>query len=414
MREQFAEPRKNRHLVVGLWVVFFFHGMSPGFWVPALTNMLKSLGLSPWVAIAFVVPPLCALFAPLLGGALADHKVAAQRLLMISSMLSALFTALAFAALDWGWNPWWFIFLLGIQSILAGPSWGLLTTISMTHLRAGEKQFPLVRVGATLGWVIAGLMTSFLWQADHSPKLGYAAAGARLIGGVLAGWLPHTPPLGVIRSWWSRVGLDALVLFKQRDHAVFFVVTTLYSIPLTAFYMYAPEMLEALGNRHATAVMTTAQITEMVAMFVVGGVMVRYRVKVVLLWALGLSILRFGLSGFSGYQGEVGWHIVGIALHGVCYTFYFITAQIFLDRRVDPGLRGQAQGLLSMVSNGIGPLFGASLCAWLRMVCVASDGSGWEIFWGLLAAIIVVCFVLFAFLYRGLGPRNFKHMETVK
>jgi len=388
-----------------MWIVFFFQGMTPGFWLPALTNILQAKGLGAWVAVVFVVPPVCALISPLIGGALADQRVAADRLYMWTSMIGAGLLLAAFGCLDAGMHPWWFVILLGLYSLFSAPAWGLLTTIALTHLPHGERQFPLVRVGATIGWMVAGAMTSFLFHADVSAKVGYASAAARLVGAVMAFNLPHTPPLGKGSSWQSRLGLDAFQLMKQRDHCVFFVTTTLFSIPLSAFYMYAPELLKVLGNAHATATMTIAQFSEIMAMLLVGRVMLRFRVKTVLLWALGLSVVRFGMSAYAGESGMIAWHIGGIALHGMCYTFYFITAQVFLDRRVDPGLRGQAQGLLSLVSGGIGPLAGAVICGWLRVHFVTTDGHGWMAFWGILAVMIAVCFVVFAVFYRGLGKR---------
>ncbi len=388
-----------------MWVVFFFQGMTPGFWLPALTNILQAKGLGAWVAAVFVVPPICALISPLVGGALADQRVAADRLYLWISMIGAGLLLAAFGCLDAGLHPWWFVILLGLYSLFSAPAWGLLTTIALTHLPNGERQFPLVRVGATIGWMVAGAMTSFLFHADVSAKVGYASAAARLGGALLAFTLPHTPPLGRSTSWQSRLGLDAFQLMKQRDHCVFFIVTTLFSIPLSAFYMYAPELLKALGNTHATATMTIAQFSEIMAMLLVGRVMMRFRVKTVLLWALGLSVVRFGMSAYAGQSGIIAWHIGGIALHGMCYTFYFITAQVFLDRRVDPGLRGQAQGLLSLVSGGIGPLVGAMICGWMRVHFVTADGHGWMTFWGILAGMIAICLVIFAVFYRGIGKR---------
>jgi nucleoside transporter len=386
-----------------LWIVFFLQGMTPGFWLPALTNILKAQGMGAWVGLSFVVPTLCAMVSPLIGGALADQRVAADRLLVWTSACGTVALLGAFGSLDAGWNPWWFVGFLSIYSIFSGPSWGLLTTISMANLPHGERQFPQVRLGATLGWMAAGLMTSYVFHADTSPVAGYAAAGTRLLCGVAAVMLPHTPPLGRATSWKSRLGLDAFVLMKQRDHCVFFVVTALFSVPLSAFYMYAPELLQVLGDSHSTATMTIAQVSEVAAMLLVGSVMMRFRVKVVLLWALGLSVLRFGMSAYAGASGSINWHIGGIALHGMCYTFYFITAQVFLARRVDAGLRGQAQGLLSLVSAGLGPLVGALLCAWLRNHCVTADGQGWLAFWSILAAMIAGCMLIFALFYRGLG-----------
>lgn len=388
-----------------LWLVFFLQGMTPGFWLPAITNILEAKGLSAWVALVFIVPPLCSLVSPLIGGALADQRIAANRLYVWTSLISAGILLAAFAALDANWNPWWFVGLLGAYSLFSGPSWGVLTTIALTNLTDGERYFPLARLGATLGWMLAGVLTSYVLHADTSPIAGYASAGTRFFSGLAGLMLPHTPPLGRATSWQSRLGFDAFKLMKQRDHCVFFIVTALFSVPLTAFYMYAPELLRHLGDQRSTATMTIAQISEVIAMLLVGSVMLRFRVKTVLLWALGLSILRFGMSAYAGASGLISWHIAGIAMHGMCYTFYFITAQVFLDRRVDPGLRGQAQGLLSLVTSGLGPLLGALVCGWLRTHYVDDAGHGWMEFWATLAAMIGVCFVIFAVFYRGLGKR---------
>jgi MFS family permease len=188
---------------------------------------------------------------------------------------------------------------------------------------------------------------------------------------------------------------------KQRDHLVFFLVTALYSIPISALYMYAPEFLKVLGDPRPTGTMAIAQVLEVVSMFALGAMMTRMRVKALLMWSLGLSVLRFALSATAGWTGMIGWHMGGIALHGMCYTFYFITAQIFLDRRVDPGMKGQAQGLLSMVSSGLGPLMGALICGWLREHLVADGVHGWDAFWMTLSAMAALCFVIFGLFYRG-------------
>lgn len=376
----------------------------------ALTNILKAQGLGSWVVVVFAVLPMCSMISPLIGGALADQRIAAERLYGWSSFLGAASLLAAFGSLHAGMHPLWFVGLMGAYSLFSGPTWGLLATIALTHLPDGERQFPLVRMGATLGWVVAGLLTSYVLRADTSATAGYASAAARFAGGLLAFRLPSTPPLGRGGSWRSRLGLDAFSLMKHSDHRTFFVVTALFSIPLTAFYIYAPEFLRALGDVHSAATMTLAQVTEVAAMLVVGSVMVRYRVKTVLLWALGLSVLRFGMSAYAGQTGLVAWHIGGIMLHGMCYTFYFITAQVFLDRRVDPGMRGQAQGLLVLVSSGLGPLVGALVCGWLRNRFVTPDGHGWMQFWGILAMMIAVCFALFAVFYKGVPVPQKKSM----
>lgn len=390
-----------RWVFAAIWLVFFLQGMGPGMWMPALTNILGSMGLREWVPWAFIVSPVCALVSPLIGGALADQRVPANRLFVWSTVVAALGLLAAFWALEAGWHPLWFLGFLGISSLAGGPAWGLLATISMTHLRHGERTFPLVRVGATIGWIAGGLITSHLLLSDTSVLCGYVSAGVRMAAAFAALLLPLTLPLGRASSWKSRLGLDAFVLMKQRDHLVFFLVTALYSIPISAIYMYAPELLKVLGDPRPTGTMTIAQVLEVVSMFALGAIMTRMRVKALLMWSLGLSVLRFALSATAGWTGVIGWHLGGIALHGMCYTFYFITAQIFLDRRVDPGMKGQAQGLLSMVSSGLGPLMGALVCGWLREHLVADGVHGWDAFWMTLSAMAALCFVIFGLFYRG-------------
>ncbi len=123
-----------------LWIVFFLQGMAPGFWMPAITNILKAQGLGSWVAVVFIVPPLCSLISPLIGGALADQRLAANRLFAWTSLLGSGSLLAAFACLHAGWNPWWFVGLLGLYSGFSGPAWGLLTTIALTHLSEDQMR----------------------------------------------------------------------------------------------------------------------------------------------------------------------------------------------------------------------------------------------------------------------------------
>ena len=384
-----------------LWIVFFFHGMAVGFWIPVLTNVLVAEGYSKWVAVIFAILPICSLITPLLGGALADERISSQRIYGWASVFAGIGITIAFCFLDYKLPPLWFACAMAAYGLLSGPCWGLLSNIGLTSLGNPEKQFPLVRIGATLGWVLAGVITSYVLHSDSSPIAGYAAGAAHVIAGMLGFFLPDTPPMGSGKSWRNALGLSGFVLFKNRDHAVLFCITAVFSVPLTAFYMFSPELLKALGSKAPTATMTIAQIVEMAAMVALSAMMLKYRLKTMLLWGLGLSAIRFAMCGYAGFTGIIGWHVLGIALHGVCYTFYFLTAQVYMNRRVDPKLRGQAQGLLSFMMSGIGPLIGAVFCGWLHDVCVDANGDGWEDFWWILAGIIAACTAAFALLYQG-------------
>jgi nucleoside transporter len=392
--------------MVGLWSVFFFLGMSPGYYTPALSNILASRGLgSEWVAYAFMAGPIAALVSPLIVGALADNRFAAQKVFAVIGMVSSLLLGSAFAVLDRGGSPYLFIGLLACSSIVAAPMWSMLASISMVHLRSGEQEFPIVRLGGTLGWMAAGFITSFVLMADGSPKAGYAAALTRFIGAVAAFALPNTPPMGNSRSLRTLLGLDAFALLKERDHLVFFSVTTLLSIPLAAFFMHTPMHFIALGNLKPSATMTIGQISEIGAMLLMSVVMNRFRVKTVLMFALGLSALRYALFAVAGGTGKSAWLIAGVSLHGLCYTLYFITGQLFLDRRVDPSMRTQAQGLLTLASNGVGSVIGTMFAKYLYDFTVAQQHGGWSAYWWAQAALIGVSLPVLAIFYQGVAVR---------
>ncbi|MEK7949738.1 MFS transporter [Luteolibacter soli] len=402
-----TSSRTSFAVIHGLWTVFFFLGMSPGYYTPALSNILKSRGLgSEWVAYAFMAAPLAALISPLIVGSVADNRYPAQKVFAVIGMVSGVLLAAAFAALERFNSPCLFLGLFASASIVAAPMWSMLASISMVHLRSGEREFPVVRLGGTLGWMAAGVLTSFVFHFEGSPGAGYAAAVTRFAGAAIAFSLPNTPPMGNSRSLRTLLGLDAFSLLKERDHLVFFSVTTLLSIPLAVFFMHTPMHLIALGNDKPSATMTIGQISEIVAMLLMSVVMTRFRVKTVLMVALGLSALRYALFAISGETGNSGWLIGGIALHGLCYTLYFITGQLFLDRRVDPSMRTQAQGLLTLASNGVGSVVGTLFGKYLYDFTVEHQHGGWASYWWVQTALIAICLPVLAIFYQGVAAKK--------
>ncbi len=398
-------PPRTAPAVIGvLWLSFFLWGMAPGYYTPAIPNILAAKGLgSEWLSYAFLAGPVAALVSPLIMGALADNRFPAQKVVGWISIISSCFLACAFAALDRNRSPWLFIGLLACSSIMAAPMASMLASISMAHLCSGEREFPIIRLGGTLGWMAAGFITSFVLFADASPRAGYAAAATRCACGIFCFFLPNTPPAGKSRSLRTLLGLDAFRLLKERDHLVFFSVTALLSIPLAAFFMHTPMHLTALGNAKPTATMTIGQISEIAAMLLMSIVMTRFRVKTVLMVALALSALRYALYAVADMSGQIGWLIAGISLHGLCYTLYFITGQLFLDRRVEPGMRTQAQGLLSLASNGVGSVIGTLLAVRLHDFTVGAQHGSWAAYWWIQAGCIALCVPILACFYKGVA-----------
>lgn len=396
-------------------VVFFLLGMAPGFWVPVLPNILKVRGMEWLIPIAFMAPPLASILSPLIFGASADQRFSAQKLLGTLSLAGAGALFMAFWSLHAGWHWGWFVALLFVNTLISAPMWSLLTTIGLGALEEAEKSFPVYRAFGTVGWVASGVTVSYILSTDADPVSGMAAAVVRVAVGLLAFLLPHTPPRGEARHGWkSAFGLDALSIFRDRDNRVYFWTMFLLSIPLSAFYMYTPRHLQDLGTEKVAGLMTLGQWGEILALLLLARIMLRCRVKSVLVFAIACAVARYAFFAVAGWTGQSGWLVPGIALHGICFTFFFITGQIFLDRRVDVGLKAQAQALLQLVSFGFGSLLGAGLVGLLYWLMVDSSGAqwgGWSGFWWLLTAMCVLAGIVFVAGYKGTGAAPGKEQE---
>jgi nucleoside transporter len=387
--------KSSRSTYQRLVILLFLLGMGPGFWLPGLTNLIKASGwenANDWVGWVFLLFPLASLVSPLTVGAMADQRVAAEKLAVWSCFVSAGFMWAAFWFLQHGWGPWWFFTAFAIHSLVAAPMWTLVTTIALTHLPNPEKDFPIIRLWCTIGWVIAGWLVSLVFHFDGRAEAGYAGVVLRVLLGVALIFAPHTPPRGVARSWRSLLGFDALRLMRERDLRVLMLVSCAVSMPITSFYMHTPEHLHDLSVSMPIFWMSFGQWSEVLAMLVVGWLMIKYRLKTLLMFGLVCCVLRFVWYALAGVTHQVGWMIPGILIHGVCYTLFFIVGQLFLDRRVEVGMRGQMHGLLSLATAGVGTLFGTIGLKLLHKVTVEAR-QDWATYWLVLAVFTLGCLV---------------------
>ena len=382
-------------------VGFFLMLMAPGLWVPALPNMLEERGIEWVLPFAFAVGPLASLFSPLIFGSMADYRFSAQKLLGTLSIVGAGFLVMAFVSIHLGWGAFAYLGFQTLNALIAAPMFSLLSTVTLANVEGARSRYPLFRVWGTLGWIAAGLIVSFLdW--DTSPVAGMAAGCVRVLLGLVCFMMPETKPQGKLElgkpSWRKNFGLDALVLFKDASMRVFLLTSVFFAIPLGAFYMYSPILLKELGDVHPAASMTLGQVTEIVAMLMLSGLLARGRLRWVLTAALSLGVVRYGLFAYCGWSEALPWMWLGIALHGPIYAFYYTTAQLLVDRRVESGMRSQAQALLGTL-GGIGGLCGSLFCGWYYGVSIGLP-HGWAFFWGGLAIMVAGCLLYFVNGYR--------------
>jgi hypothetical protein len=150
--------------------------------------------------------------------------------------------------------------------------------------------------------------------------------------------------------------------------------------------------------------MSIGQVSEAVALLGLGVVLVRFRLKWVLLLAIASGVLRFGLYATGSAFGSAGVVLCGVALHGVCWTFFFESGRVFVNRRVPAAMRAQTQALLTLVSGGLGGVVGTLVVGELyNRIVLADGGAGWTVYWLVLTGMCLLCGVGFAIGYRGLA-----------
>ena len=381
-----------------LVALFFLQGAALGMWFVPLSTVLDAHGLHHIRPYAFAASALAAFISPLIFGAMADRHASPVKVLRGLALATAVAMALASTAIKFHAGPWVVLALIQLHALCSSPTWSISSTIVFARLADARKEFGPIRAMATFGWM-AGCWSVSLLNADASALAGYSGAVVWLSVCGLTFFLPsvEAPKAVVQLTWFQRFGLDALTLLKNRDHRVVFIMLVLFSIPLASFYPYAPPHLRELGLHHTTAWMSLGQVTEMMAMFSLGALLLKWRLKWIFACGLGFGVARFA---FSAINTETGL-LIGVILHGASYTLVFITAQIYLDQRVDTAWRARAQALMLLMTGGVGNFLGYLSTGWWFSVCTVPSGTKWSHFWGWLSAAVAVVLVYFLVAYHG-------------
>lgn len=367
-----------------------------GMWSVPFGNVLRAHGLESIIGYAYACSAIAAFISPLAIGAMADQRVSPVRLLRWLSAAAACCLTIAFYGIEKHWGPWPVLAVMQAQAICAAPTFGLATSVIFASLGDARREFGPIRAVATLGWMLACAAVSFILRADTSTLTGFAAAGVWLVTSLFTFALPETPPPESTESR-DLFGFSALSLLLHKDHRAVFVTAALYNATMAAFYPFTPIHLIERGVTHATAAMALGQFSELTCMFSLAGLFTRVRLKVVFLTGIGFTVLRYALCALD----TKAWLLTGVALHGFGFTLYFITAQIYLEQRVDPRMRTRAQALLQVMLAGFGNLAGYLGTGWWRSACMSAGVTNWPRFWWGMSALSAGVFVWFALSYRG-------------
>ncbi len=385
-----------------------------GAWFVTLgTYLIQNLQAEPLqISNVFSTQSLGAIIAPFIIGMIADRYFNAERILGILHLIGAFLMFQMYNATDISiFYPYVLVYM-----ILYMPTLALVNSVSFRQMTNPEKQFSSIRIWGTIGWIVAGLSISFLfkWDSPEGASQGMLrntflmTAIASLVLGLFSFVLPKTPPVKVNveekPSFASIVGLDAVKLLKDRNFLIFFISSILICIPLAFYYQNANPFLTEIGLKDPTGKMTIGQMSEVFFLLLLPIFFTRFGFKKTILVGMLAWCLRYLLFAY-GDAGDLSFMLIlGIALHGICYDFFFVSGQIYTDSKAGVKYKSAAQGLITLATYGVGQLIGFWVAGFigekyhdLHSVDVAGF---WQHIWIVPAGIAFVVMLIFLFFFR--------------
>ena len=387
-----------------MFLQFFIWG---GWFVTLGTFLGNNLGASgAETGMAFSTQSWGAIIAPFFIGLIADRYFNAEKILGVLHLIGAVLMYFMSQATSFdAFYPLVFAYMVAYMPTLA-----LVNSVSFFQMKDPAKEFSIIRVFGTIGWIIAGLLISyFQWDSTKSIDEGALSntftmvAVASLILGVISFTLPKTPPSqsdGAV-SISDILGLDALKLLKDRNFLMFFITSILICIPLAFYYQQANPFLVELGMENPTGKMTLGQISEVLFMLLLPFFFKKFGFKKTLLvgmlaWAVRYTLFAYGNAGEQAFM-----LLIGIALHGICYDFFFVSGQIYTDFKAGEKIKSAAQGLITLATYGVGMLIGFWVAGKISDQNMLADGThNWEVIWMLPAAFALGVMVLFMLIFK--------------
>jgi len=348
-----------------------------------------------------------AIIAPFIIGLIADRYINAERILGVLHILGALLMYQMYSAENISvFYPYVLVYMICYMPTLA-----LVNSVSFNQMTNPEKEFSVIRVFGTLGWIAAGLLISYLfhWDSVQGTKDGLLkntfllAGGASLFLGLFSFTLPKTPPKakGTKVSVNDILGLDALKLLKDKNFLIFFVSSILICIPLAFYYQNTNSFLSNIGVANPTGKMTIGQGSEVLFLLLLPVFFNRFGFKKTILVGMLAWALRYVLFAY-GNAGDLTFMLLtGIALHGICYDFFFVSGQIYTDSKAGEQYKSSAQGLITLATYGVGMLIGFAVAGKITDAYKLADGSfNYQMIWLIPSGIAFAVFLIFALLFK--------------
>ena len=400
----------NRSIQIRLSTMMFLEFFIWGGWFVTmgtfLGNNLNATGAE--TGMAYSTQSWGAIIAPFIIGLIADKFFNAEKILGVLHLIGAVLMYQMSQTTDFNL---FYPYVLGYM-IAYMPTLALVNSVSFNQMTNTAKEFAYIRVWGTIGWILAGLAISYLfhWDSAEGIQSGMLqntflmTAVASFILGIFSFTLPKTPPKiskdeKVTIS--DIIGLDAIKLLKDKNFLIFFLSSILICIPLAFYYQNANPFLAEIGVDNPTGKMTIGQISEVLFMLLLPVFFKKYGFKKTLLFGMLAWALRYVLFAF-GNSGELSFMLlIGIALHGICYDFFFVSGQIYTDSKAGEKIKSAAQGLITLATYGVGMLIGFWVAGNISdKYLIAENAHSWQEIWLFPAIFAVVVFVIFTIFFK--------------
>ena len=379
-------------------------------WVPLaayLTNIdvastQKSFILSS-MAIGCIASPII--------GMLADRYFAGQKVLFIMNILNGL---LLFLAANTGSPDLLFVILL-FTMLFYMPTWGLTSAIAMAH--APSDDFPKIRVFGSVGWVASGVFSLvavklFNLDFDGTNLPFYCGGATALVAALINLTLPNTPPMakGKKSSLIDVFGLGTVHLMKNRNFAMFIILSFLAMIPFAMYFSYFSEFLLHIKTKYITVTMNWGVLAEMGFMLLIPIASKKFGLRKVMIFGLIAMLIRYLALYLGGVMNQEWLYYIGILVHGLIFGFFFVGGQMYIDKKVTDEHRNQAQGFIFLVTYGLGLLAGNLIDGEIiRLFTDISTGVkvyDWNSIWGITLIYSMVLLIAFLALFKNDVSKN--------
>jgi nucleoside transporter len=351
------------------------------------------------IGLAYGSTAVAAMISPFFVGMVADRFFATERLLALLHLVGG--ALLAYASTIERFGRLYAVLIA--YALCYMPTLALTNSISFDHAGDPVREFPRIRVLGTVGWIVAGILIGRL-ALERTAIPMRIAAGASVALALYSLLLPHTPPHAAGKPLRIRdaLGLDALSLLRDRSFAVFVIGSFLLCIPLQFYYAFTNLFLNEIGLPEPASKMTLGQMSEVGFMVLMPWFLIRLGVRRILLVGMAAWALRYLLFA-AGDADRLVWMLyLGILLHGVCYDFFFVTGQIYVDQQAALEIRAAAQGLIAFITLGVGLFIGGIVSGTVVEAFAARGPAGhdWPSIWLIPAAGAAAILVMFAGLFR--------------